>query len=179
MSQSKTEYFFTCKDCGSHDLQVVHEYTIISYHTETLPCDCGNTSDGIAALRSSHVATTYRDWGWLDDEHRWEKEESEKIEDDVEYDEAEVFCQKCYQKAEEQDWEPAEEESEEVEEDEDSTEFYVYCDGCDREIEFGWSHPNREGRIWPAECIDFNPWKSWPEPRYRETWAKKNWLRPD
>ncbi|MGB3478357.1 MAG: hypothetical protein WBB67_04270 [bacterium] len=70
------------------------------------------------------------------------------------------------------------EENEEAEVDEDSEEFYLRCNGCNKEIEFGWSHPDRGGRIWPSECIDFNPWLCWPEPRYREKWAKKGWLRP-
>lgn len=55
---------------------------------------------------------------------------------------------------------------------------YLRCDDCDREIEFGWSHPNRGGRIWPVEASCFNPWKSWPEPRYRKSWQRKGWLHP-
>ena len=62
---------------------------------------------------------------------------------------------------------------------EDSHEFHVCCNGCNREIEFGWSHPDRGGRIWPAECSDFNPWKCWAESRYIEKWKDKDWLRPD
>jgi hypothetical protein len=62
--------------------------------------------------------------------------------------------------------------------DEESHEWYVRCEGCDREISFGWSHPDRGGRIWPSECSDFNPWKCWPEPRYWEEWGKRGWLRP-
>ncbi len=74
---------------------------------------------------------------------------------------------------------PDDEEEEEAggEIDDDSHEFYVRFWGCRREIEFGWSHPEG-GRIWPSECSDFNPWKCFPEPRYRESWAKKGWLRP-
>lgn len=176
----KAEHQFTCKNCGSHDLRVVREYMIVNYCTETLPCDCGSTSDGIAAQYDYHVATSYREWGLLDDTHHWEKEESEKLDEPSEEDGFEVFCEKCYETAPEDDWQQEEENAEQdSEQAPDSTEFYVYCDRCEREIEFGWSHPDRGGRIWPAECTDFNPWKSWPEPRYRESWAKKNWLRPD
>jgi hypothetical protein len=57
-------------------------------------------------------------------------------------------------------------------------EFFVRCHRCDREVEFGWSHPDRGGRIWPVECVDFNPWLSWPESRYVESWHTKGWLRP-
>ena len=62
----------------------------------------------------------------------------------------------------------------ELDDDDCKMEFYVHCDGCDREIEFGWSHPDRGGRIWPVECEGFNPWKSWPDPRFKESWTKKN-----
>ena len=53
------------------------------------------------------------------------------------------------------------------------------CDGFNREIEFGLSHPDRKGRIWPAECEDFIPLKCFPEPRFKESWAKRNWIQPD
>lgn len=56
--------------------------------------------------------------------------------------------------------------------------FFVRCEQCDREIEFGWSHPDRGGRIWPVEAVCFNPRMSWPEPRYRRSWRQKGWLRP-
>jgi hypothetical protein len=65
----------------------------------------------------------------------------------------------------------------EVEEDPNSFEFWVRCEGCDRDIEFGWSHEDRGGRIWPAECSDFNPWNCFPEPRYEEAWARRGWVR--
>ena len=68
---------------------------------------------------------------------------------------------------------------EESDDDDSDIAFYVHCDGCDREIEFEWSHPDRGSRIWPVECEGFNSWKSWPETRYKEKWAKKNWIRPD
>jgi len=89
-----------------------------------------------------------------------EAEEIETIEEELD---DQVECYNCLEDAGEQSW-TTEVESSEI--DEDSHEFYVHCAGCDREIEFGWSHPGRGGRIWPAECNDFNPWKSWPEPRY-------------
>jgi hypothetical protein len=57
--------------------------------------------------------------------------------------------------------------------------WYVRCSDCDREIEFGWSHPGRAGRFWPVEAACFNPWKSWPEPRYRKVWKARGWLRPN
>jgi hypothetical protein len=85
-----------------------------------------------------------------------------------------VYCDECLERADDLSWES----HEDGEPDIDDEQFYVRCAGCERNIEFGWSHPDRGGRIWPAECADFNLWKSWPEPRYSETWAAKNWLRP-
>ena len=55
--------------------------------------------------------------------------------------------------------------------------FYVNCASCDREIEFGWSQPNRGGGIYPVECSDFVPGEIWPEPRYLEFWHQKGWLK--
>jgi len=55
--------------------------------------------------------------------------------------------------------------------------FYVNCADCDREIEFGWSQPNRGGRIYPVECSDFFPEKVWPDPKYVNVWQQRGWLR--
>lgn len=128
---------------------------------------CGNTE-----LIVTHEYTivyhdggeTWREWGPLDDDHHWDYEESEKLD---------FFTD--WGGLEERGFDPG---GNETMTDPDSHQFYVNCVGCKREIEFGWSHPDRGGRIWPAECDDFNPWKSWPEPRYRDSWHKKNWLRP-
>jgi hypothetical protein len=73
--------------------------------------------------------------------------------------------------------EPEEYEIFESENNPESDEFYVNCANCDREIEFGWSQPNRGGRIFPAECSDFIPGEYWPEPRYLDAWQHKHWLR--
>jgi len=55
--------------------------------------------------------------------------------------------------------------------------FYVNCADCDREIEFGWSQPNRGGRIYPIECSDFILEKVWPDPKYVNVWQQRGWLR--
>lgn len=139
----KSQYLFTCKDCGSHDLYVEHYYTVWqgAYWT-------GYVRTGLLNIEST-------------DEHRVENwDEPEEIDSGKE------------------DTDEIDENEGNEEEDEESNEFYVRCLGCNREIEFGWSHPDRGGRFWPSECTDFNPWICWPEPRYREKWAKKNWLRP-
>ncbi len=146
--QTEEEYLFTCKDCGSHDLEFEHIYEVIQ----------------------GRCTITYSETGWeeIDSEwdHRFENldrpEEVDRVYDEPDYD----------------DPDDEEEEEADAEIDDDSHEFYVRCEGCRREIEFGWSHPDRGGRFWPSECSDFNPWRCWPEPRYREEWAKKGWLRP-
>ena len=113
----------------------------------------------------------------MDDEHRPQtidgREEIEKIEEEGDY---EVQCYNCLNSASDEDW-VVEIGYSDI--DEESMECYVRCAGCNREIEFGWSHPERGGRIWPVECSDFNPWKSWPKPRYREKWLERGWIRPD
>jgi hypothetical protein len=106
---------YTCKRCGIHDFQVIYR--------------SGN----------------WRQFGSLDEEHRWEFEDSEWADD-----EGSADCD----------------------------EFYVHCAGCAREIEFGWSRPDRQGRIWPVEAGDFNPSQTWPEARYKDAWAERNWLGP-
>jgi len=169
------EYLFTCKDCGSHELLVVVEYTVTYYYRKVLECTC-ERSVGLAVERSCHQTTKYVKSGLLDDEHRCEFDPPEKQDVlDEEEGENEIMCRKCLENSQDDEWEIIEGESEV---DEDSEEFYVHCNGCDREIEFGYSHPDRVGRIWPAECSDFNPWLTWPDPRYLESWRKKNWLRP-
>jgi hypothetical protein len=52
----------------------------------------------------------------------------------------------------------------------------VNCANCDREIEFGWSQPDRGGLIFPVEYSDFIPGEIWPEPRFLDSWKLKNWL---
>jgi len=166
---------YTCQACGCHEFYVEHYYTLTRYYVDTLPCECSYNDEDLAAMRNYSVSTVLREAGPLEEDHHWTYDESpeeiDRWEDEVEY---EVYCPECAQSAERSDWETTEEDWEE-----DDHEFYVRCENCDREIEFGWSHPDRGGRIWPAEATDFNPWKSWPEPRYREAWLAKTWIRPD
>jgi hypothetical protein len=173
---SEEENLFTCKECGSHILRGEFEGSTVTTYTDKLECTCGEGENGVAATREHYVTRSYRAWGLLDDDHHYEEEDHEDLDTEDEDGDVEIHCHKCYENASETDWENIDEEPEE---DEESGEWYVRCDGCDREIEFGWSHPDRGGRIWPSECTDFNPWRSWPEPRYREKWGKKGWLRPE
>jgi len=48
-----------------------------------------------------------------------------------------------------------------------------------REIEFGYSHPNKQGRIFLGnDDSDFNPWKTFPDDKYVDKWEGRGWLRP-
>jgi len=169
------EFIFTCKDCGSHNLRVVQQYEKNFNCKSELKCfdDCENGHE-LAAIREFQRIDSLHSWGWLEEDHHYSSEEEEIIESESGDENLEVFCEDCFEDADADDWDY----DEELDDDEYECEVYVICDGCDREIEFGWSHPDRGGRIWPAECDDFNPWKCWPEPRYKDVWATKNWLRP-
>jgi hypothetical protein len=169
------DFFFTCTECGAHDLRVVDEFLRIDHYETTLPCTCPERHE-YAVFREHHVVLQCRRSGRLDegDQMDWEEEEERALIEE-EMDDEDVMCIGCVREAHDSDWEVDFVGSTT---DADSEEWYVLCGGCAREIEFGWSHPDRAGRIWPAECADFNPWQCWPEPRYVETWAQKGWLRP-
>ena len=165
MNDGFEEMEFSCKECGSNEVLVYHNYDLIRDYIEV------NRDELV--VYEKRITEYWEEWGPLDETHRWEYEDSEKTGSDDEL--------LDYYSVDEDDLEEYLEAAEAeiiIEVDEDSHEFFVLCAGCEREIEFGWSHPDRGGRIWPAESSDFNPWKSWPEPRYRESWRIKGWLRP-
>jgi len=158
---NEEEWSFKCKECGATELYVEEEYATRDELVDSLPCTCEQQYE-FAAQRTHFVITTCCDKMPLNPDHRMgEVEESEELEQVEEEGDYEAQCSECVENAEEEYWQR---DVEPLAVDEDSREFYVRCVGCDREIQFGWSHPDRGGRIWPAECSDFNPWKSWPEP---------------
>ncbi len=174
---------FTCKKCGGHDLLVKFYTTTVTRQVYGQPCKCGEGEGGLAYRREIQITEIYLDCYFLDDEHRpgWRRiardyceDEMEELKEEVEEEELEeeILCEKCFDPYEE--GELIEETEEDI-----SEEIYVVCAKCGREIEFGWSHPGGAGRIWPAEAKDFNPYLTWPEPRYRKTWVKRGWIRPD
>jgi hypothetical protein len=152
----KQPWTFTCKACGGQSLNVTRVWTILA----------GPESE------------TWQEWGPLTADHLWHYEYSEKVEeDDPKEDDA---ARGDFGDFAEDDStsEPEEAEIFEPEADPEADEFYVNCADCDREVEFGWSRQERGGRIYPAECSDFIPGQSWPEPRYSESWQRKDWLPP-
>lgn len=168
---------FTCKECGCNELVVKEYYTIVQLLTETQECSCGEGEGGLAYDRSYELRTSMVDYFQLEEDHHFTHRIEQKNLDDPQMSddqEENIYCENCFDPIEECDvFEKDPENESEVDE-----QFFVVCGDCKREVEFGWSHPDRGGRIWPVESADFNPYKSWPEPRYRENWRKKKWLRP-
>jgi len=175
---SDEEWTFTCATCGDTHIGVEYSYTHVTPVVQTIPCTCGAASDGIAASLTYIVETSMQESGELDETHHWRADMKEKLDTTRGGTEYVAFCSACAERAGDLDWEgddvPDPNEIAIVDE-----EWRVYCAGCNRDIEFWWSHPGRGGRIWPVECSDFNPWKSWPEPRYDVLWRDRGWVRPD
>lgn len=144
---------FTCEECGDHSLIVTHVWNILA----------GNDTE------------RWQEWGPLTNDHHWHYEFEEKIEESAD-DEAELGD---FSEFEEDDSasEPEQYEIHEAETDRESDEFFVNCGNCDREIEFGWSQPNRVGLIYPVEFSDFNPSETCPDPKYLDFWQKNGWLQ--
>jgi len=175
----KNQHLFTCKRCDSHDVLVASLYTIIENYQRILPCVCSTSKDGFAAIKSFFAEKHYEDYGYLDQKHQWEFVHRNNLIDRNEVDiNLQMKCIKCFviYEIDRQKWTTQIEKRELSEE---SIEFHVSCGGCGHEIEFGWSEPDRAGQIWPVECNDFNPEKVWPEPRFRETWSQKGWIKSE
>ena len=145
---------FTCKTCGGHKLTVFHVWTILA----------GPDTE------------SWQEWGPLDTNHLWHFKFKEKIEKEkVIDDDPDPWGFGEYAK-DSSSSKPKDFEIYEPEGNPGNDKFFVNCTSCDREIEFGWSEPNRGGGIFPVECSDFNPEGVWPEPRYLDSWQQKNWL---
>jgi len=144
---------FTCAKCDGHELTVTHIWSI----------QAGNDSE------------RWREWGPLKDDHHWQYEFKEKIEknadDEVDRGDLGEFAE------DDSSSEPEEYETYEPQTNREGDEFFVNCTSCDREIEFGWSQPERRGLILPIEFYDFDPSESWSDPKYVEAWQKRGWLR--
>ena len=144
---------FTCKVCGGRELTVTHVWT----------------------LQAGDESERWQEWGLLKNDHHWKYEFKEKV-DQQEEEEAERgdFGEFAL---DDSDSEPQEYEVHEVETDREDDEFLLNCGNCEREVEFGWSQPDRRGLILPVEFSDFVPAESWPDPKYLEAWQQRGWLR--
>ncbi|MFC2168162.1 hypothetical protein ACFLRW_04185 [Acidobacteriota bacterium] len=173
------QHLFTCKKCGSHDVLVATLYKILEGHKKILPCECNTSLNGIAAIQSFLIEKHYEDYGYLCQNHQWEFVHRNNLIDRKKVDtDFYLGCGKCFifYEIDRKKWNPQVDRKELMEE---SVEFHVSCGGCGHEIEFGWSQPERSGGIWPVECVDFDPEKVWPEPRFRERWNHKGWTKSE
>ncbi|MFC2168355.1 hypothetical protein ACFLRW_05160 [Acidobacteriota bacterium] len=177
--QITKQHLFTCKRCDSHDILVAILYKIFENHKRILPCECQSSLNGKAAIQSFFVEKHFEDYGYLDKNHQWEFVHRNNLIDRKEVDtNLELKCGKCFilYEIDRKKWNT---QVEKLELSEESVEFHVSCGGCGHELEFGWSQPDRIGEIWPVECADFDPKKVWPEPRFRENWSQKGWIRSE
>ena len=150
---------FTCKTCGGHHLTVTRIWEILA----------GPDSE------------SWQEWGPLEGNHLWHFKFKEKIQEEKDQDQ-EDEVERWNFDAYTNDYSSSTPEEYEIHEPESNAgndKFYVNCASCDREIEFGWSYPDRGGRIFPVECSDFLPGKIWPEPRYLDSWQQKGWLQKE
>ncbi len=148
---------FTCKTCGGHRLTVSRFWTILA----------GPDSE------------SWHEWGPLEADHHWHFEFKEKVVEEKDWDRDDEVVRWDFAEYTKDNSSSTPEEYEifEPEGNPGNDKFYVNCANCDREIEFGWSQPNRGGLIFPVECSNFIPGEIWPEPRYLESWHQKHWLR--
>jgi hypothetical protein len=116
----------------------------------------------------------WQEWGPLKDNHHWQYEFTEKIEENADHE----VQRGDFGEYEEDDSasEPEEYEIYETETNRESDEFFVNCGNCDLEIEFGWSQPDRRGLIWPVVFSDLIPSENWPDPKYMEIWQPRKWF---
>jgi len=187
MAHNVGNWTFTCMLCSARNrLCVQHDYMVNEPYVQTLDCTCGAAPDGLAARIVGVISTHMGELGMLDDDHRveWGSKERGETQDYRDDERSFVACEACVRDATTADWDDADDDTDvddlhtedDVDDvDDEDDEWAVYCDGCNREVEFGWSHPDRGGRIWPVEASDFIPRKSWPEPRFAEAWKAKGW----
>jgi hypothetical protein len=122
---------FTCEYCGSHECNGSYVYDVITYYTETLKCRCGESIDGVAALRTYHVVTTYEASGPLDENGLLAWEDHEELDELEEEDLYEVYCADCLEESDEYDWEITEDD---VEIENESDDLDTKCARCGSEI---------------------------------------------
>lgn len=129
---------FTCANCGSHDLYVLRESTQAQAFIETLPCQCGETDDGIAARRDYTDTELVEEIGALevDEPVEFEPQGYQPQSQDVTLDV--VYCAQCADQAMASNWEQTLVSSDWVDEPDGS----LFCESCDRPVPqpgFRWS----------------------------------------
>ncbi len=167
--------FFKCKDCGSRRLELTRTVESIKTVRKVLPCDCDG---GEAACRNEWTHVEVQETGYVRANRHLRVEDWEETRElDSGADDDEVGCEDCYDRYRNRAdrWQAKESRTEQ---DDSDSDLEITCGGCGREIEFGYSHANKQGRIFLGEDdADFNPWKTFPDPKYIENWRERGWLR--
>ncbi|NVL91284.1 MAG: hypothetical protein HWN69_09925 [Desulfobacterales bacterium] len=166
--------FFKCKKCGSCTLRTTNILDLIETIQQRLPCSCGEEED--AAYRTEQIRVQVEETGYLLENRHFTVEDSEREELDRDTLDEDIICEKCYRKYKDRSdlWEVTKNCSEEEE-----SNLTIRCDGCDHEIEFGYSHLYKQGRIFlEKDDRNFKPRKTLLDPKYVEKWKKRGWLRP-
>jgi hypothetical protein len=168
MAGQANRHLFTCRECGSHRLKVIVHYRTATVAQESMPCTCAG--EMVAATRRVRRVTTWQEEHELSLEHHLSERigEPERVDVEEEQEEIDVACRTCFESGE---WSGEDDDlTEEPIEEEGSMEHWVRCRGCDREIAFAWSEAGLDGkgagRIWPVECADYDPGRTWLDPRY-------------
>jgi hypothetical protein len=176
--QESEEYvlpFFTCRQCGSRSVEYIAAIMTEDVTESSLPCRCGAADVALTrtVTRSMHIQGS----GHVLKDRQPHEEERDILDEEIEEEHGPVECQRCVNLfAGREDLWDVEEVSTTDEGDRDLT---LHCGGCRREIEFGYSHESKQGRLWlDQDDRDFNPWKCFPDPRYREAWEARGWTRP-
>jgi len=151
MKQDK--HFFTCEECGGHELTVVRDGLYATKMRETKDCTCGNAEDGLAYFSEYITYDSFLEEYALDENHEFDNEIVKDLNcseepEDTEGDD-ETFCQDCRSDGDEMAINREVIESESYT---DKEEYKVICANCRRKIEFEWYN----NTIWPVECSDFH-----------------------
>ncbi len=164
---------YRCENCGHAGFLFGREFMRVKVASYVLPCSCGSAE--VARRRTVQESTPWRVTSTLGDDHRLDEELEREAQDRPEREEieSEIECPNCVRN---QDHASEEQESESDPEDMEDY-FTVCCGDCGHEIEFGWSHENRGGRIWPVESRDFNPRLTFSEERFVDAWIRRGWVR--
>ena len=166
---------FKCSipNCNCELIEVVRERAYEVINVESYRCICDSVHP-IAFQRDSVDYEEVLSHAWLEDDGSV----GEFYESYLNYDERdpqrwENFCPDC---SDDKDFEEEAEFEEESRKDlPEKEDWTVRCGGtCRTEYAFGWTEPNRGGKIVVVGIDDFDPSEVYPEPRFADNWQELN-----